>query len=171
MREISVDFAEPRRIPIGILALALIVSAGALAWQAWSQSQVQSELRSTQAEIATLNVQIDEARGKQKAADDAQSQAAQSPQAMQRAKVRAFPFDEALASVENSKTEGIRLTLLDVSASDGVVRIECDYDKSESIFRYMDQLNAKAGHKWEVTSLRSKPEGSGAGSASIVSKW
>jgi hypothetical protein len=171
VREIRVDFAEPRRVPVWLVALAFVVSTGALAWQVLKLSEVRGELRVVRAEVVNLNAQLDEARGKQKAAADAQSAASQNPQALLRAKIRSFPLDEVLAAIENSKTDGIRLTVLDVSARDGVVRIECDYDKSESIFRYLDNLNSGAQRKWEVTSLRSKPDGSGGGAASIVSKW
>jgi cell division protein FtsL len=171
MREIRVDFAQPRRIPVWLLALALVVSGGAFAWQLWNARQARAELRDARAEVAALNAQLEEARRKQKALLDAQSQAAQTPQARLRAKIRSFPLEEVLASVENSKADGVRLTLLDISASDGAVRIECDYDRSESVFAYLDKLNAGAARKWELTSLKAKADGSGAGAASIVSKW
>lgn len=171
MREIRVDFAKRRQASVGLLALAVAISGGALAWQMWRFNFLEGQLAGVRTEVAGLNAQLDKAREQRKTTADAQRQAEQIPQARLLAKLKSFPLNDVLTSVESSKTDGVRLTLLEISAENGVVRIECDYDSSESVFRYRDKLNSGATRSWELTSLRSKADASGGGSASIISKW
>jgi hypothetical protein len=172
MRAVRVDFRRPRQVPKWLAVVAIAAMTGLLGWQVWRVVTLERELGKVRAESAALDSQIQAAREKRRQLDERAQQAAQTPEARMLAKINAFPLDEVLTSVESSRTEGIRLTLLDISAVDGVVRAECEYANTDALLRYVEKLNETSkSTPWQITQLRATGhDNSGAGIAILIAR-
>jgi hypothetical protein len=172
MRAVHVEFRRPRQIPKWAAAVLIAGSGTLLGWQVWQVVKLERALGNVRAEVKGIEAQIEAAREQRKQREDRALQADQTPEARMLARIASFPLDEVLTNVESSRTEGIRLTLLDVSASDGVVRIECEYNNTEALLTYVAKLNQTGKvAPWQITQMRAiNKDNSGAGMAILISR-
>lgn len=170
MKALKIEFAPPRRVSPGLLyglALALTVLAGQQGWEAW---QLQQQNRVIEAEILSLTAQLEQAQR------EAQARVKPPPpylaDALAVARLAAFPVNCVFTALEATRVEGVRLTVLDIAADEGKVKVELEFSDHEALLRYLEQLNAgEAKQRWMLQQARSAQAPGGQGAASIYSAW
>src|SRR2546425_1329554 len=120
MRTLKVEFAPKRQVPTSLwaaLGIALGLLAVQQAWQAWT---LQGQLRAAESEVATLSTQIDRAeQARRDAADQQRTEPLYARDAAAVAKLAGFPLARVLASLEQTRVPGVRLTALEIAAAEG----------------------------------------------------
>lgn len=176
MRALNAEFAPPRRMPAWVwigLSIACLVIAGHQGREAW---QLHQQVASMRKEAVALSAQIEASRQAQREAEErARTPPPYAKDAAAIAKMAAFPLDRVLRVLETVRVEGVRLTSLDISTSEGTVRAELAYSNLDVLLRYVDDLNAgEAVPRWRLLQAQTAVQGptSGpAGTATITSEW
>jgi hypothetical protein len=87
------------------------------------------------------------------------------------AKIAGFPLNRVLASLEATRVQGVKLTTLRVSATDGDVEGELEFSDQEALTRYVEDINAgETKRRWWLMQAQ-MDSGGGKGIASIASHW
>lgn len=172
MRSISIDFAPRRMLPRWASASVLAVLVGVVSSELYVVIEFARELQALRAQVAQANARAIQARDEQKQREQRALQQSQTPEARMLAAIAGFPLDEVLANIEQAHMDGIRLMMVDISAADAAVRIECDYSKVDRVLEYSAKLQEFGKQmRWQITQLRSTArDNSGAGSAVLVGK-
>lgn len=167
MRPLKVNFAIKRRLPAWPLYLLAVVLAGAAAWKAISLVDLYAELRQREAAVQSAKRQLEQELARKQAAS-AQPVAPYMEDALAVVRQSKFPLDAVFASLENTQVPGVRLVSLDISPPAGIAKVELEYGDQESLFQYVDAINAgEPEHRWSLTQVRSLQSGTG-GNATIV---
>jgi hypothetical protein len=171
VKPLRVDFAPKRRLPRRpLFALAIAFSLLALQ-QGWEAMKLQRRLRDVEREVLDLSADIDRAtRARLAAAEAKRSEPLYARDARAMAKIAGFPLNRVLASLEATRVQGVKLTTLRVSATDGDVEGELEFTDQESLMHYVDGINAgELKPRWRLMQAQMDSSGTGKGIASIAS--
>lgn len=172
MRALKVEFSVKRPVSAGLwaaLILALVAFAVDQGWRAWV---LQQRLHVLRAESAVLTQQIEQlAQARRDAAARAQAAPPYAQDAAAVAKIAGFPLDQVLASLESAQVLGVKVTELDVSAVDGMVRAELEFSDHPALLNYLEAINAgEPKPRWTLLQAQ-LGAASGGNWASITSSW
>lgn len=173
MKALKADFALKRPIgawPWVLLILVLGSFAAYQGWRAWAQ---QTRVLVLQKEHASLTQQLDLAS---QARRDAVARSSVIPiyasDAAAVAKVAAFPVDRVLLSLESAQVQGMKVTGLEVSASEGRARAELEFADHATLLAYLEAINAgEPKPRWVLLQAQSTAAAGAGSTGAIVSNW
>lgn len=173
MKELNIEFAPPRRTSAwlwGSLASALLALATDQARQA---HMLHKQLLATERESTALSKEISHAlQDRRNAMARARVEAPYARDAAAVAGLAGFPLDRMLKSIESARVQGIRLTALEVSAAEGVVRVELEVADNDVLIRYLEELNAgEPKLRWRLIQSQTSSTVGAGNSAVIGSIW
>ena len=173
MKPLNVEFASKRpvsRVLLGALAVALCLLALREASQAW---ELRQQIASTDSEISKLTLELERVQqAKRIAASQASAEPPYARDALAVARVAAFPLDRVLTSLEGARVQGVRLTALEIAATDGTVRADLEFTDHEALMRYLEDINAgEERPRWKLVQAQSASAGTGMSTATIRSTW
>src|SRR5205814_1959686 len=84
----------------------------------------------------------------------------------------AFPLDRVLTSLEGARVQGVRLTALEIAATDGTVRADLEFTDHEALMRYLaDSSAGEERPRSKLVQAQSAAAGTGMNTATIRSTW
>ena len=173
MKLLHADFAVRRSMgawPWVLLALLLSVFAGYQGWRAWNQ---QISVSALQKEQESLRQQVDLASQAQRETFSRLSaKPAYAADAAAIAKMASFPLARVLSAMESARVEGVRLTGLEISASEGSVRAELEFAEHSALLNYLEAINAgEPAPRWLLLQAQISPTAPASNLGVIVSTW
>jgi len=172
MKPVHVNFVPPRRWParwMNAVSVLLLLVAAHQGWQAWESYQ---QLKRTQALIAQVRAQAEQMalQQRERAAKNVESDAARRERELA-ARLAAFPLDQVFASVESAQVSGVVVTLLDIDAAEGTVRLEVEFVDLDALLKYVSALNAgEPTPRWRLWSTRAGQQGQ-PGKGALNGRW
>lgn len=173
MKALKADFALKRPIGAWPWVLLLMVLGSFAAHQglrAWGQ---QPQVLALQRERASLMQQLDRAGQVRR---DAVARSSVIPvyasDAAAVAKVAAFPLDRVLLSLESAQVQGVKVTSLEISATDSTARAELEFADHAALLGYLEAVNAgEPTPRWALLQAQIAPAPGAGNSGVIVSSW
>jgi len=173
MKTLNVEFAPRQPVPLWIwivLASLLLALAAHQAWLAWNLT---GKLKLAERESVELSGQLDRAtQQRQEALARAHVELPYAQDAAAVARLAAFPIDRVLGSLEAAQVQGIKLTALDVSATEGSVKAELEFTDNDTLMHYLAELNAgEPKPRWRLIQAQTNAAAGAGNTASIGSTW
>jgi len=173
MKALKVDFAIKR--PIGAWPWVLLILAlGSFAAYQGSRAGVQQpRVLALQEERASLTQQLDRAS---QARRDGVARSNVVPvyasDAAAVAKVAGFPVDRVLLSLESAQVQGVKVTGLEISASEGSARVELEFADHTALLAYLEAINAgEPKPRWVLLQAQVGAVAGVGSTGVIVSNW
>lgn len=172
MKALEVEFVSAPRVAAWLWVVLGIALALLSAQQALQAFQLQQQWRAAQLDIATLSSQLDQTRRAEREASDQRNAAPRyARDADSIAKMAGFPWNRVLASIENARVQGVKMTSLAIDPAEGSVRIELESTDREGLMRYLGELNAgEEPARWQLLQAQAAANANGI-SAAIGSNW
>lgn len=173
MKALKADFAFRRPIgawPWVVLILMLGAFTAYQGWHAWTQ---QAHVRALQQERASLAQQLDLANQAHRDASARLSiRPAYATDAAAVAKTAGFPLDRVLSSIESVQVPGVKVTSLEISASEGTVHAELEFADHTALLGYLEEINAgEPTRRWMLLQAQIASSAGASSVGTIVSSW
>jgi hypothetical protein len=173
MKALKADFAVRRPIGAWPWAVAISVLSLLTAYQGWRAWGPQARVRVLQEEHESLKRKMDVvSQARRDAIARSNVIPAYAADAAAVAKMAGFPLDRVLQSLESAQVQSVKVTGLEISASEGSVRTELEFADHAALLGYIEALNAGEPRARWVLLQTQIGSAAGAGNVGvIVSHW
>jgi type II secretory pathway pseudopilin PulG len=172
VKPLKVEFLPPRKVPGWVWHVGSVVLLAVAAHQGWQAWRAWQELRVKESQIADLRAKIEQARQAQREALERQRAVPPYAQdAAEIAKVAGFPIERVFASTESARVQGVKVTSLEMSAIEGVAKVDLEFADHDTLLRYLEAINAgEEKPRWRLVQAQLGSAGA-SNVASIASHW
>jgi len=173
MKALKADFARKRPIGAWPWVLLILVLGSVVAYQGWRAWAQQTRVLALQQERAGLTQQLDLAS---QARRDAVARSSVIPvyasDAAAVAKVAGFALDRVLLSLESAQVQGVKVSGLEISATEGTARAELEFADHTTLLAYLGAINAgEPKPRWILLQAQVASAAGIGNTGTIVSSW